>query len=476
MINGQAISLTLQNKVILNQLNIDIAPGECVVVTGPSGSGKTSLLNILSGLIPELYEGEITGNLVVNQTTLPTNKFYDYIKDIGIIFQNPKTQFFTSDVYSELAFPMENFGTPRLLMIERVKEIAQRLEIEPFLDREMLALSGGEKQLVALASSTMVPHNILLLDEPSSNLDAFAQKKLLHYLTELKNQGVTIVIAEHRLSYLKDLADRFILLDNGTLIKQLSKEDMLTTSNEELKQLGLRALNVPEFKPKLNTQNNETTNHSLILTFRNVTYAYKKNYPDSLNVPHLTLSNEQIIGIVGENGAGKSTFSKIMTGLLKAKSGNILLNNKVVSPKELIKNSFLVMQDVNLQLFFESVEKELTLTPVKESQFNKITQKLHLTHLLERHPQTLSGGEKQRVAIASALLSGKKILVLDEPTSGLDLKNMLEVSDIIRWLKQAGILIVIISHDEEFINQTSDRILTFSHGEIIQDTSNSTLK
>ncbi|MGX7030127.1 ABC transporter ATP-binding protein [Vagococcus zengguangii] len=468
MINAHNLSVTMNNTKILDDLNLAITPGECVIITGPSGSGKSTLINLLAGLIPELYDGQLTGKLTVGKQTVPPTDFYAYVEQLGVVFQNPKTQFFTSDVYSELAFPMENYGMERVDMLQRLADKTAELGLEPFIDRQMLNLSGGEKQLIAFTSSSMMPHSLFLLDEPSSNLDSQTQQKLLVALQQMKAAGVTIIIAEHRLDYLLPLADRFILMEHGKITKEFSAQNFQQLSNHELHMLGLRAIHPFTSNNTDDIALTNETKKAQVIQLESISYRYHAKSERSLSIPFLEFSNQEIIGIVGHNGAGKSTFSKLLTGLLKPKSGKISLNGKKLSKKALINQSFLVMQDVNLQLFFETVEKELTLTPVDGNLFDQVVEKLNLVHLLTRHPQTLSGGEKQRVAIASALLSGKQLIIFDEPTSGLDYRHMKEFSETLTWLRDRGVFVLVISHDQEFMSLACDRLLHFENGQLIQ--------
>ena len=206
---------------------------------------------------------------------------------------------------------------------------------------------------------------------------------------------------------------------------------------------------------------------TISLTFEEVRYRYRKQKEWALSIPSLTINNQEIIGITGENGAGKSTFFQVLSGLVRLKKGQISLNGDVMKAKARIDACFFVMQDVNLQLFFETVRKELLVKAKIPERFDEICTRFNLTNLLDRHPHTLSGGEKQRVVIASAILSGKKILLFDEPTSGLDFKNMMQVSTLLRELAEQGLMILVISHDQEFLNQTAHRILQFEKGQII---------
>ncbi|MDT2814291.1 ABC transporter ATP-binding protein [Vagococcus carniphilus] len=459
MISISQGSLTYGEKTILSELNLNIKKGECVVVCGESGSGKSSLIRVLNGLVPELYDGQISGEFKSLTHQLPTEQFNDYVKEIGVVFQNPKTQFFMNDVYSELAFVMENYGYSREEMIGRIETISKSFNLSNFWNRKMTELSGGEKQRVAFASACMISHELFLLDEPSSNLDEKNIDILTDYLIWLKNNKQTILIAEHRLYYLLPIVDRFILMKNGRIVGNYTKQELLTYSDQELSCLGLRTLRKPQINliEKIDTLNKSTNQ----LRCENLVYAYRKEKP-IIEMSEMLLQSNSVTGLIGENGAGKTTLSHLLTGLLKPTAGSIFYNGKKQSRKDLIKKSFLVMQDVNFQLFFETVEKEITAKAKRLDLFETVVETLQLDSLLDRHPQTLSGGEKQRVAIASAVLSGKEIIILDEPTSGLDLVHMNEVSLMIKKLNTFDIILLIISHDKEFINRSCHQIIELS--------------
>lgn len=466
MIDLQDVSFAYENQEkIIQQVDLDVKAGEFIVLCGKSGCGKSTLLRILNGLIPELYTGELTGTGSILNQQLLTKEFNEYVRDIGVVFQNPKTQFFTSDVYSELAFAMENYGVPREEMIERINEITRLFSLEEFLEGSMFHLSGGQKQLIAFASASMLNHRLFLLDEPSSNLDEATIDRLKTYLQVLKDQGMTIIVSEHRLYYLTDLADRYLVMDKGTIVERCTSQEMSRKTSMDLQKMGLRSLNQTRFTK---TSEQEISSEKLVLSCENLNFHYRKQR-SVLTIPSLTLNSHFITGIIGHNGAGKSTFSTLLSGLIKPTQGTIKLNQQIMSPKQLIKESFVVMQDVNLQLFFETVAKEISVHAKNTDEFDKIVEMLNLEPLMLRHPQTLSGGEKQRVAIASALLSGKKIIIFDEPTSGLDLVHMEEVSKTIRWLHQETILVLVITHDKEFLSQTCQRFLHFDQGRIIED-------
>jgi energy-coupling factor transporter ATP-binding protein EcfA2 len=466
MIELKNLSFAYEDQIeILHSVDVTVEEGEFVVICGKSGCGKSTLLRIINGLIPELYSGELKGQGTVLNQPLLTKEFNSYVRDIGVVFQNPKTQFFTSDVYSELAFAMENYGIPKVEMLTRLQEITQQLSLEPFLEKSMFHLSGGQKQLIAFASASMLEHRLFLLDEPSSNLDVETIEQLKSYLKFLKAQGMTIIVSEHRLFYLTDLADRYLMMEDGRIVANWTKAELLAKAPAFLQEQGLRALRQPRLARSSKTPENTG---ALILECQKLRYHYRKQAA-ALAIDQLQLSSQYITGIIGKNGAGKSTFSKLLSGLIKPKSGRILLNGQELTAKQLLKESFVVMQDVNLQLFFETVEKEITVKAKNLKAFDKIVQMLHLEPLLDRHPQTLSGGEKQRVAIASALLSGKRIIIFDEPTSGLDLVHMEEVSNTLLWLQQENILVLVITHDKEFLARTCQRVVHIEKGQLKAD-------
>lgn len=455
---------TPNQECLLKGIDFQLFPGECVLICGKSGSGKTTLLNVLSGLVPELFEGQLAGQGQMLGQQFPISDFPSHAEKIGRVFQNPKSQFFTSEVLSELAFKMENLGLSREMMQEKIQQVATFFEIEAFLAQPLYQLSGGQKQTVAFASSLLPACQILFLDEVASNLDKTGLAKLKQTLKHLKRSGVALVLVEHRLDYCLDLIDRIYVLENGQLKQELSAVELKTYSANELAGFGLRHWQAAVNQLTLQMEKKEAT---IQLQLENLFFAYPKQKEKQIAIPSLTLDNRQIIGLVGENGAGKSTLVQLLTGLLQAKQGRITLNGQLRRAKDLLAQSFLVRQEVSLQLFFESVAKELNFQAKRLACYDEIVAAFGLEQLLSRHPQSLSGGEKQRVAIASALLSGKTCLYFDEPTSGLDALQMQQVSQQLRFIQQNyPVLIVVISHDQPFLSQTCDRILKLEKGRI----------
>lgn len=455
---------TVNQETLLEAIDFKISPGECVLICGQSGSSKTTLLNVLTGLIPELFEGNLQGEGQLFDQTFPLTDFQSYAAKIGRVFQNPKSQFFTSEVLSELAFKMENLGVKPALMQEKIATLATEFQINELLSRSLYQLSGGQKQKIALASSLLPEVKILFLDEVASNLDKQALASLKQTLTTLKQAGIAIVLVEHRLDYCLDLIDRIYVLEKGRMHKHLTVQELKAYSTAQLATFGLRSFERSLLNP---TVLKDKSSESIQLQLSNLTFSYPRQKQLQLSIESLSLNSQQITGLIGVNGAGKSTLIQLLTGLLKPTGGQILFNQQVMRPKDLLAQSFLVRQDVSLQLFFETVEKELTFQAKRLDLFAEVVQDFHLTHLLSRHPQSLSGGEKQRVAIASALLSGKTCLFFDEPTSGLDAIQMQQVSQQIKYVQQHyPVLIIIISHDQPFLAQVCDRLIELSAGQI----------
>ena len=301
----------------------------------------------------------------------------------------------------------------------------------------------------------------MVLDEPTSNLDVHAIEELKQTLLGWKAEGKTIVIAEHRLSWLRDLCDRVICMKDGQVAFDLSMQAFAQHSTEQLHQMGLRSLRDEKIAPVQNSVPETET-----MQLQNFCFSYDGT--PVLNIPHLSLPLDGIIALVGPNGAGKSTFSRCLCGLEKKFKGQVKINGQLWKNRQLLKNCYMVMQDVNHQLFCETVADEVQLGMRSEnsSDVERVLEMLELSHLRERHPMSLSGGQKQRVAIASAILAGKEILIFDEPTSGLDFRHMEQTAALLSSLK-GNQTVLIVTHDPELIQRCCDHIVCIENGTVI---------
>ena len=437
-----------QDKKVLDDINLIVADCECVLLTGESGSGKSSIINSINGLAFEYENAKFSGSIKVDNKDLKGMELYEISLMISSVFQNPKTHFFNVDTTLELLFYLENIGLDRKEMESRMEDMLKLFPIKHLLGRSIFDLSGGEKQILCVAACYISGCKIIVLDEPSSNLDDTYIDILKEMLHILKNKGITLIIAEHRIYYLTDLADRIILVRKGELFKELTKDELLNSE----KQLGLRSA----IKTVLKAQNKSVGND---LNIKKLEYNFKDGL--GLKMEDISFGLGNIYGITGKNGCGKSTFIRVMTGLDDKGKSEITFNGKILNKKDRLKNSLLVMQDVNHQLFTDSVEEEIKLgvKDLSQDRLDRVLYGLELTELKDRHPMSLSGGQKQRVAIASVLCKNSRFIFFDEPTSGMDYKNMIRISKLIKEMSTKDNIIFIVSHDNEFLNETADSIL-----------------
>lgn len=428
----------------LQNVSFGIERGEVVLITGLSGSGKSTLLKCLNGLIPNLYEGELTGEIRLQDRDISQMSMEEISRSVGCVFQSPRSQFFTTNTSSEFAFAMENFGVPIEEMKKRMQDLGKKFRIEEIMNRDIFSVSSGERQKLSLACSLTLEPSILILDEPSSNLDYAMTMKMGEYITELKEQGYTIIVADHRYFYLKNRLDKVILLQEGGI--------QGIYSEEEFKQSDYRLRSFELFEQDFLPLRQEAGRE--VLSIEGLCY---KDILDKIN---LQLHQGEVLALVGKNGAGKTTLAKLICQMEKADSGKI----------EQGALPLFILQDSDYQLFGTSVEHELHISPqkVSDEEVQEALSMVGLQKLSKSHPFNLSGGEKQRLQVATAYVSPAEVLVFDEPTSGLDLESMEKVSRLILNLsKEKGILV--ISHDYEFIRRIAGRIVYLENGKIKKD-------
>ena len=447
----------------LSGVDLTVRDGEFVLLTGPSGCGKTTILRLINGLIPHFYPGQLEGEVRIDGKAVESRELYETALRVGTVFQNPRSQFYNVDTTGELAFGCENRGLPEREIYARIDDTVKRFGIEPLMDRSIFQLSDGEKQKIACASVDLAGAGIILLDEPSANLDYEATLALRELICQWRRQGKTILAAEHRIAYLWDLIDRAVILRDGRIVRELRGGEKAALTPETLAELGLRST-VQESPSSIDLPPFQDGDEALTLTdFRFVYPGAKRPVVD---IARLDLAAGKITAITGTNGAGKTSLLSCICGLEARCKGTLTFRGKAYDRKARQKLCFMVMQDTGNQLFIESVLEEVLISLPKGTANEKehaaeILRALDLENFLDRHPQSLSGGQKQRLAIACALAAGREILLLDEPTSGLDHAHMLETAALLEQMKARGVTVLVVTHDSELIRACCDRMLVY---------------
>lgn len=449
-----------KNEEQLKSLDFQIDKGEFVLLCGRSACGKTTATKCINGLIPHFSEGKYSGAVFIKGKEITKSPIYEISEDVGSVFQNPKTQFFNLDSDSELVFGMENLGVSPDKINARVQEVARDLHIENLLGRNVFDLSGGEKQILALASVYAVNPDIYVLDEPTANIDKDGIDRLHEILSKLKRMGKNIIISEHRLYFLMDLVDKAVYIEHGVIQKVYTGDEFRKLNDAERIRLGLRCFSLDDNKKKVKSVANDG-----ILKVTDLAIGYKKQI--LFEKASFTAQRGDIIAVTGKNGSGKSAFLRVLCGLMKERSGHISFDGKPYSCKKRRELCYMTMQDVVHQLFSDSVEEEFSLLnrSVSEKKIADILQRLDLLEYKDKHPMTLSGGQKQRLALAVATLASKDIMIFDEPTSGLDYGNMLKVSELIKELS-ADKIVFVATHDRELQEMLCTRQIEISGNQI----------
>lgn len=464
MIKLESVSFSYQSTPDFNsvdQLDLHIKKGEIVVLCGRSGCGKTTVTRLVNGLIPHFFEGELKGEVWVDGKDVAQTELSDFAKTCGSMFQNPKSQFFNIDTTSELAFGCENLALSPEEIHSRMESSIQKLELSHLKDRNIFQLSGGEKQQIAMGSIHAATPDLYVLDEPSSNMDAVAIERLRNLIITLKEEGKTVVISEHRLSYLLGIAHRFLYFSEGKLSEEFTSSQLLELTDAERENRGLRQLDLD----KILYKKQATTSSRIGLQVEHL--KCYKNKKQVLNVRQLSLPTEAVVAVIGGNGAGKSTFVESVTGLINTE-GKVVIGGINLQSSERVRKSYIVMQDVNRQLFCPSVEEELSLNSTKSAEeIHTLLEQMDIARTKERHPASLSGGQKQRVAICTAFSSKKELMCYDEPTSGLDLTGMKNFCDLVSQTCNQHTLTLIITHDLELVLGCCTHVVHLEQGEVV---------
>lgn len=462
----------------LDDMGLEVDRGEVVVLCGRSGCGKTTVSRLLNGLIPQFYEGDLWGQVDVLGDDPSIEPIARSAVGVGSVFQNPRSQFFNVDSTSELAFGCENMGWEPARIDAAVAEVAARFALDELLGRNLFKLSGGERQKIACAGVSAHDPRLLVLDEPASNLDVASIRMLAGIMARWKAEGRAVVVAEHRLGYLLGVADRFVLMEDGHRVWEKSAPEMAALSDGELHAVGLRSVRPVRFGGAFACPSAPPSASAPPgLEVRALRFAYGKREEAAVDVEGLAFPRGSVTGVLGGNGAGKTTLARCVCGLEGRCSGEVAVNGRLCANAQRRRRCYLVMQDVNHQLFTVSVRQEVASSlqnraqpgfrgAPASSEVDAILESLDLADLAERHPLALSGGQKQRVAIASAVAGGREVCVFDEPTSGLDWSHMLDTARCLADLAQRGMTILVITHDPELVAACCDHAMLMEKGRV----------
>lgn len=442
----------------LDGIDLLVPDGQTVLLTGPSGCGKTTALRSINGLVPGFHEAQVSGRVLVDGFPVAQHTTAELASRVGYVFQDPRSEFFTFDVRSELAFPCENAGVEPDEIARRIDETAAAVGIEELLGRGLSKLSSGEKQKVAIGAALMPRPRILLFDEPSANLDTESLAMLTEVIGSLKARGVTALVADHRLSYLDGVLDRAVIMDAGRIVADLGAEDIAAKDAQWFTDQGLRQLR-PEAVESCPAAGPVPGDG---LRISSAAFAYPGH--DMLwRIDDLCLPARGVVGITGTNGCGKTTLVRVILGLLACRGARIRLGDADWPRRRRTRESAYVMQDVEYQLLGESVRAELLIGPEPGERTLRLADELlarmGLSALAGQHPLTLSGGQKQRLGIALACMKQAPVICLDEPTGGLDAGSMRALSELLRQVAADGALVLVITHDTEFAAETFDHVI-----------------
>lgn len=475
-------------RVALDRVSWHAKPGDKVLVVGPSGSGKSTLLRCLNGLVPHFHGGRFAGRVVVLGQDTRVAGPRELAQRVGSVFQDPEAQTVSQLVEDELAFGMENLGVPRAEMLERIEHTCAWLEIEHLRHRETDQLSGGERQVVALAAALVTQPSLLILDEPTSQLDPLAAARVLRTLERVGERfGAAVVVAEHRLERLLPWANSVVTVQDGVVAASARAEATIHGLPEPppLVALGKRLgwsplpITIQEARTRLNGWRTETPNQQRsqarhgapLLEARGLGFRYRAE--PALDEVDLAIHPGDVIALMGPNGSGKTTLLKLLTGLLRPESGEVWVNGQPASRRrsvsEIARVIGYVPQHASLILHQETLEEELRFTLSARGQSGDIGAMLEMVGLAgygDRHPLDLSGGERQRAALAAIAVGAPPVLLLDEPTRGLPAGDKERLAEFIRRWAGQGRAVLVATHDAEFVAGLAGWVVMLEQGRV----------
>lgn len=496
----------------LNNINLDICGGEFVALMGRSGAGKSTLCRCLNGIIPNFQKGDLNGDIQIFGESIKGKKIFEIAQNVGLVFQDFESQLFSTNVELEVAFCPENLAIPREEIANRVKSALQIVGLSGFEKRQPYTLSGGEKQRLAIASVISGNPRILILDEPTTDLDPKGRYDVLRTIRSLVNENMSLLIVEHEVEDILD-SDRVIILDKGEIVVSGKTSDVITnvqllenhgirppqlaklfkevfkldeipftaeSAYEICKQRIDTLINEDMYKKRLSMdEQKKKTYKEVMISVKGLRYSYPES-EEVLTRIDLEIRQGEFVAIIGQNGSGKTTLAKHFNGLLKPTEGKVYCSGKdtrKMSISELGKIVGFVFQNPDHQIFASSVREELSFGP-KNFNFSSqeisenISQALKAVHLEgyeDFDPFMLTKGERQRVAVASILACKPKVLILDEPTTGLDYTQQKSMMELLRSLNNNGHTIIIITHSLWIVAEYAHRVIVMHKGNIAMD-------
>lgn len=490
---------TASGKHVLDDICLTVEKGEYVALCGKSGSGKTTLLRHLKSVLTP--HGTCTGSILFDGKPLEEADLRTQSSRIGYVMQNPDSQIVTDKVWHELAFGLESLGCDQKTMRLRVAEMASYFGIQGWFHRDVAELSGGQKQLLNLASIMAMQPDVLILDEPTSQLDPIAASDFLNTVRKINRElGTTIIITEHRLEDIFHGADRVVVMDEGRIIASgvpkevgaalyAQQNDLFTAMPAPMRIFygaGYKGENCPltvregrswlseiaadhEIRDTLPEEAPYDESENPALQLKEVWFRYEKDSPDILKGVSFSVPKGSLFAIVGGNGTGKSTTLKAICGICRPYRGKVLIDGKpAAKQKDLFRGSLAMLPQDPQSLFVKkTVREDLMEMLHDEAEIHAIAETCEITHLLGSHPYDLSGGEQQRAALAKMLLTKPRLLLLDEPTKGLDSFFKHKLSGVLRRLQDSGVTIVMVSHDVEFCAENANLVSMFFDGQLL---------
>ena len=504
----------------LNNLNLEVEKGQFVVIMGPNGAGKSTLCMTFNGIIPQSVGGKFYGAITINGKDTLTTEVHYLAQEVGLVMQNPEAQLFCSTVEDELAFGPENLCVPVEEIAERIANVSKAIRIDDLLDREPTNLSGGQIQRVVTASMVTMEPNIMVFDEATSALDPKGATELFQLAKQLNQvQNMTVIMTEHKSEQIAEFADLIVIINQGEIhrigtpqevfsnVEELAEinvsppqvtrlmyqlgypeNSLPVTIDEAERMLREKRISLPIDSDKqkdariVERQNpNKENGKNPIIEIKDVSFTYP-GAVEALNHISLNIYEGDFLGIIGENGAGKSTLVKHFVGLLRPTQGEINVFGNPLSDQttgSLAKRIGLVMQNPDYQLFNSSVYEEIKVGPKRyglsgeeiEARIQNAMQDTGIEDLSDRHPLSLSWGDRQKVALASILAMKPELIIFDEPTTGQDLEGRMQFLELAKNLNEDGYTIVVITHDMELITSYTKRCIVMGDGKVLLDRS-----